>query len=60
MIIGQDLSNDQDITALKADPGLVGHPIKLQHEWFDRYLDRGFTPIIRKVLTREQGRDRSS
>ncbi|MEW6157508.1 MAG: class I SAM-dependent methyltransferase, partial [Verrucomicrobiota bacterium] len=56
VIIGQDLSNDDDMKALKEDGGAVGHPIKLDHHWFAPYLDHGFNPIIRKVLSREEGR----
>src|SRR5882762_9579164 len=33
LILGQDLSNDEDLEALRRDPGAVGHPIKLDHEW---------------------------
>ena len=57
VIIGQDLSNDEDINALRKDLGAVGHPIKLDEEWFRPWLDQGFTPVIRKVLSREQGRE---
>jgi SAM-dependent methyltransferase len=57
VIIGQDLTNEQDLEALKNDPGAVGHPIKLDAEWFDPYLGSGFEPILDKVLSREEGRD---
>jgi hypothetical protein len=56
LIIGQDLSNEQDLVAMKDDGGAVGHPIKLDHEWFAPFLDKGFEPIIKKVLSREEGR----
>lgn len=55
LIIGQDLSNEQDAIAMQDDPGQVGHPIRVDHEWMDSYL-KDWTPIIKKVLTREQGR----
>lgn len=56
LIVGQDLSDDTDVERLKADAGAAGHPIKLRHEWFDRWLRRGFEPIIDRVLSREEGR----
>jgi SAM-dependent methyltransferase len=57
LIIGQDLTSEEDLKVLKDDPGLVGHPIKLKAEWFDPWLDVGFEPAIRRVLPREQGRE---
>ena len=56
VIIGQDLSNDEDFEALHRDPGKIGHPIKLDQAWFESYLGSGFTPVISKVLPREEGR----
>ena len=56
LILGQDLTNEQDLIALKTDAGAVGHPIKLDAEWFHPFFEGKFTPIIHKVLSREQGR----
>ncbi len=56
LVIGQDLTNDEDMLALKEDAGAIGHPIKLDYEWFDLFLRNGFEPILYKCLTREQGR----
>jgi SAM-dependent methyltransferase len=56
LILGQDLSCDEDAEALRQDQGAVGHPIKLSREWFDDYLNKGFEPLLKKVLPREQGR----
>lgn len=56
LVIGQDLTNEEDMEILKADPGAAGHPIKLSKEWFAPYLDRGFEPIIYQILPREEGR----
>lgn len=56
MILGQDLTNEADMEVLKGAVGEIGHPIKLNHEWFNPFLT-GFEPIIQKLLTREQGRD---
>jgi SAM-dependent methyltransferase len=56
LIIGQDLTNEEDLKVLRHDPGAVGHPIKLNHEWFEPFL-QGFQPIIKKVLDRKECRD---
>jgi SAM-dependent methyltransferase len=56
LILGQDLTNEQDLQALRNDPGAVGHPIKLDAEWFPPFLENKFTPIIHKILNREEGR----
>lgn len=56
LILGQDLTDAADMEIAKADPGAVGHPIKLRHEWFDRWLKSGFDPVIDRVLNREEGR----
>jgi SAM-dependent methyltransferase len=53
IILGQDLSNEEDQLALQRDPGQIGHPIKLDHRWFEPYLEP-FEPVVKKVLTREQ------
>ena len=58
LIVGQDLTNEEDMKVLKQDAGAVGHPIKLDHEWFEPFF-KGFEPVIMKVLSREHGRDPS-
>src|ERR1051326_2380897 len=57
LIIGQDLTSEQDLNALKDDPGAIGHPIKLEGEWFEPYLHKAFAHIIYDVLRREESRD---
>lgn len=56
-IFGQDLSNDEDMQRRADKPEDIGHPIFLDEEWCNLYLDAGFEPIIRKVLSREEGRN---
>ncbi|MEO8350365.1 MAG: methyltransferase domain-containing protein [Chthoniobacteraceae bacterium] len=56
LIIGQDLSDTSDVDRLASDPGLTGHPIKLQHDWFAPWLKSGFEPVIDRLLSREEGR----
>ena len=52
-ILGQDLSNDEDV---RNHPHDVGHPIRLAREDVDRHL-ADFEVLLRKDLSREQGRD---
>ena len=54
VIIGQDLTDEEDFRT-HPDGMRTGHPITLDAEWFQPYLDQ-FRPIIHKVLTREEGR----
>jgi SAM-dependent methyltransferase len=56
LIVGQDLTNAEDLEVLKQDPGAVGHPIKLGAEWFEPWLKDAFEPEIYTVLSRDQGR----
>lgn len=53
-IIGQDLTNEEDYGALPKGVR-TGHPITLDADWFQPYLD-GFRPVLHKVLSREEGR----
>jgi SAM-dependent methyltransferase len=52
LILGQDLTDE-------SDPGAydVGHPIRLDHEMLDDVLERSFCARLRKVLSREEGRN---
>ena len=56
LVIGQDLTNEEDLVALKSDGGALGHPIKLDHQWFEPYLKEGFDPVIYRILGRKEGR----
>jgi SAM-dependent methyltransferase len=60
LILGQDLTNEDDLNALSKDPGLVGHPVKLPEEWFRPYLTSSFHPVLDKVLSRNDGREPSN
>jgi SAM-dependent methyltransferase len=53
LVLGQDLSDEADIAAHPYD---VGHPIRLQREDIDPYLE-AFETVHRRDLTREEGRD---
>jgi SAM-dependent methyltransferase len=52
-VLGQDLSDDEDVTRHPED---VGHPIRLMREDMDRHLE-GLEPILRKDLPRGAGRE---
>lgn len=60
-IIGQDLSNEEDrLTRLKGntDPdGDIGHPIKMDHNWLDEFINKKFDSIFYKILPRDLGRN---
>jgi SAM-dependent methyltransferase len=52
-VLGQDLSNEQDILNHPYD---VGHPIRLTREDVDRHLV-GYRTLLRKDLPRDAGRE---
>jgi len=54
IIVGQDLTNEEDFRN-HPDGMRTGHPITLDAEWFQPFLE-GFRPVINKVLSREEGR----
>ncbi|MGA7103931.1 MAG: methyltransferase domain-containing protein [Candidatus Deferrimicrobiaceae bacterium] len=51
-IFGQDLTDEEGLRRFPYD---VGHPIRLNLEEIEPYLT-GFQPVLRKVLSREEGR----
>lgn len=56
LVLGQDLTNEEDF---KNDPGLLtdpGHPIKLDHFYFREKL-RNYNHIFQNILPREVGRN---
>lgn len=56
LILGQDLSNAEDYKLCPDSWDDVGHPIKLDEETINAQLP-SFTPLYKKVLPREQGRN---
>jgi SAM-dependent methyltransferase len=54
LILGQDLSNDEDL-ARQPDGMKVGHPITLRVDWFHEYLNVNFEALLRKELSRDEG-----
>ena len=59
LLIGQDLSNKADIKNYDDKYGSdgIGHPIKIGHEWLEKFLSQRFENILHKILPRELGRD---
>ena len=55
LIIGQELSDQKDAEIIQKDPGVIGHPILVDHLWLDGHL-AAFTPVLKKVLPRAEGR----
>ena len=56
LVLGQDLTCEEDLHM----PGVlndVGHPIRINHRTLDSCLDGVFDPIIRRILSREEGRE---
>lgn len=56
-ILGQDLSNEEDVARVGDD---VGHPIRATHADLDAVLDPAFDPTMREVLDRAEGRNPSA
>ena len=56
LLVGQDLTNEEDMHYLKDSPGATGHPIELSGEWMNEYFQGKFNPIINNILERSKGR----
>jgi SAM-dependent methyltransferase len=56
LVLGQDLSNDEDLARCPESWADVGHPIKLDEATLSPYLDR-FQPLFSGLLSREAGRN---
>jgi SAM-dependent methyltransferase len=54
VVIGQDLSNAQDLAA-QPDGLRTGHPITLDEDWFSEKLFDRYEVILRKVIPRAEG-----
>lgn len=52
LILGQDLSDTEDIMRMGYDPG---HPIRLVHDEVLEHL-QGYEPVLQRVLPRSEGR----
>jgi SAM-dependent methyltransferase len=53
LVLGQDLTQEDDPSRKHDEPG---HPIRIKREDIDPHLE-GFEPLLRRDLSREEGRD---
>jgi SAM-dependent methyltransferase len=56
-ILGQDLSNEEDLRNCPESYSDIGHPIKLDHQILEDTLEKGYTKLMMKVLPRSEGRN---
>lgn len=54
LVLGQDLSNEEDYQRAPESWTDVGHPIKVEHKFFDEWLT-GWEPLFFNILHREEG-----
>jgi len=56
LIVGQDLTSEEDLSLpeVRSD---VGHPIRVDHQTLDLFLQPAFKPIFHHVLSRDDGRE---
>jgi SAM-dependent methyltransferase len=54
LVIGQDLSDEEDLRATAED---VGHPVKIPQEALDAELGPWFDPVLFRILPREHSRN---
>ncbi|MFH0909273.1 MAG: methyltransferase domain-containing protein [bacterium] len=57
LIIGQAMTDEQDLKVLEGKEGEIGHPIKVNEAWMATHLAGRFEPAIQRLLKREEGRD---
>lgn len=56
LIIGQDLTNDEDFKSCPETITDIGHPVKIDADIIYKSL-RGMQPLFEKILQREEGRN---
>jgi len=56
LVIGQDLSNQEDFKLCPETLSDKGHPIKVDESYLERFLNI-LTPVFRLILPRNQGRN---
>jgi len=57
LILGQDLTNAEDLMNCPETVSDIGHPIKVDHALLDDTLSRSFEALSRNILSREEGRN---
>ena len=57
LVLGQDLTNIEDIEKLKGNIDEMGHPIKINHITIDNFLKNTYKSCLKKILPRNKGRN---
>ncbi|KAF5052826.1 Methyltransferase domain protein [anaerobic digester metagenome] len=57
LLIGQDLSNEDDYRDCPESYNDIGHPIKIDFDTLNRFLSPQYHVILGKILSREEGRN---
>ena len=57
LILGQDLSNQEDQELCPESYTDIGHPIKLDHVIIEKSLEGKYSHLFKKILSREEGRN---
>jgi len=57
LILGQDLSNEEDLIQCPESYSDIGHPIKVDHHLIDQKLDGKYTELFEAILSRQEGRN---
>jgi len=57
LIIGQDLTSEEDLKNNEKMANDLGHPIRLDHNFLDKFLTEKFEKLEYKILSREEGRN---
>jgi ubiquinone/menaquinone biosynthesis C-methylase UbiE len=60
IILGQDLSNKEDIEKIMKTKDEIGHPIKINHILLDDFFKQTYKNCFKRVLPRDKGRDPKS
>lgn len=56
LILGQDLTNEEDFKLCPQTITDIGHPIKVHHEYIRQFI-KDYKHIFQKILPREEGRN---
>jgi len=57
LILGQDLSNEEDMVQCPESYSDIGHPIKVDYPLIEQTLDGKYKKIFEKILSRNEGRN---
>jgi SAM-dependent methyltransferase len=57
LILGQDLSNEEDLIQCPESYSDIGHPIKVDHHLIEQTLDGKYTKLFETILSRQEGRN---